>query len=111
VVDNTRFAKDGSASPCVARHYSRPLGKTANCSIGVSVHLVNEHASARRTGGCSARPPGMTPRLPTCGTAPHPVPAQGGRISDEARTKKWRLALEMIIALSRIGAGQKNIGV
>ena len=37
--------KDGTASPCVARQYSGTLGKTANCQIGVSVHLVNEHAS------------------------------------------------------------------
>src|SRR6266496_1768586 len=45
VVDDTGFPKDGDASPCVARQYSGTLGKTANCQIGVSVHLVNEHAS------------------------------------------------------------------
>src|SRR5256885_5476784 len=45
VIDDTGFPKDGSASPCVARQYSGTLGKTANCQIGVSVHLVNEHAS------------------------------------------------------------------
>src|SRR5208282_6064795 len=45
VVDDTGFPKDGTASPCVARQYSGTLGKTANCQIGVSVHLVNEHAS------------------------------------------------------------------
>src|SRR5512133_1099102 len=45
VVDDTGFPKDGSASPCVARQYSGTLGKTGNCQIGVSVHLVNEHAS------------------------------------------------------------------
>src|SRR2546423_556897 len=45
VVDDTGFPKDGSASPCVARQYSGTLGKTANCQVGVSVHLVNEHAS------------------------------------------------------------------
>src|SRR5215469_1668189 len=45
VVDDTGFAKDGTASPCVARQYSGTLGKTGNCQIGVSVHLVNEHAS------------------------------------------------------------------
>src|SRR6266516_8120834 len=45
VVDDTGFAKDGSSSPCVARQYSGTLGKTGNCQIGVSVHLVNEHAS------------------------------------------------------------------
>ena len=45
VVDDTGFPKDGDASPCVARQYSGTLGKTGNCQIGVSVHLVNEHAS------------------------------------------------------------------
>ena len=45
VIDDTGFPKDGTASPCVARQYSGTLGKTANCQIGVSVHLVNEHAS------------------------------------------------------------------
>jgi len=45
VVDDTGFPKDGSASPCVARQYSGTLGKTGNCQIGVSVHLVNERAS------------------------------------------------------------------
>ena len=29
----------------MARQYSGTLGKTANCQIGVSVHLVDEHAS------------------------------------------------------------------
>src|SRR5512132_1934363 len=65
VADDTGFPKDGSASPCVARQYSGTLGKTGNCQIGVSVHLVNERASARRTGGCSARSPGMTRRWMT----------------------------------------------
>src|SRR5260370_33842612 len=45
VVDDTGFAKDGDASPCVARQYSGTLGKVANCQVTVSVHLVNEHAS------------------------------------------------------------------
>ncbi len=45
MVDDTGFAKDGSASPCVARQYSGTLGKVGNCQIGVSVHLVNERAS------------------------------------------------------------------
>src|SRR5579875_708490 len=44
VVDDTGFPKDGQASPCVARQYSGTLGKTGTCRIGVSVHLVNEHA-------------------------------------------------------------------
>src|SRR5258707_11227225 len=45
VVDDTGFGKDGRASPCVAGQYSGTLGKVGNCQVGVSVHLVNEHAS------------------------------------------------------------------
>src|SRR5512135_59361 len=45
VIDDTGFGKDGTASPCVARQYSGTLGKTANCQIGVSVHLASERAS------------------------------------------------------------------
>src|SRR5713101_8472673 len=45
VVDDTGFAKDGTASPCVARQYSGTLGKVANCQVGVSVHLAGERAS------------------------------------------------------------------
>src|SRR5712691_3440872 len=45
VVDDTGFAKDGTASPCVARQYSGTLGKIGNCQVGVSVHLAGEHAS------------------------------------------------------------------
>ena len=45
MIDDTGFPKDGSASPCVARQYSGTLGKTGNCQIAVSVHLVNDCAS------------------------------------------------------------------
>lgn len=31
VVDDTGFAKDGTASPSVARQYSGTLGKVGNC--------------------------------------------------------------------------------
>lgn len=45
VVDDTGFAKDGTASPCVSRQYSGTLGKIGNCKVAVSVHLVTDHAS------------------------------------------------------------------
>src|SRR5207244_406039 len=45
VVDDTGFAGDGDASPCVARQYSGTLGTAGNCQAGVSVHLVTERAS------------------------------------------------------------------
>ena len=65
VVDDTGFAKDGPASPCVARQYSGTLGKVGNCQVGVSVHLVNERASCAADWRLFCRSPGTTPRLMT----------------------------------------------
>jgi SRSO17 transposase len=97
VVDDTGFPKDGSASPCVARQYSGTLGKTANCQIGVSVHLVNEHAS------CAADWRLFCPESWDDQALADPVAAAGARrrreragIPDEVRHReKWRLALDM----------------
>jgi len=98
VVDDTGFAKDGSSSPCVARQYSGTLGKTGNCQIGVSVHLVNEHAS------CAADWRLFCPQ--SWDDAELADPAQAARarrrrelarIPDDVRhSEKWRLAMEMI---------------
>jgi SRSO17 transposase len=98
VVDDTGFAKDGTASPCVARQYSGTLGKVGNCQIGVSVHLVNEHAS------CAADWRLFCPQSWDDQAAPDEVAAAAARrrreragIPGQVRhTEKWRLALEMI---------------
>jgi SRSO17 transposase len=98
VVDDTGFPKDGNASPCVARQYSGTLGKTANCQIAVSVHLVNEHAS------CAADWRLFCPACWDDQQAPDEVAAAAARrrreragIPDAVRhTEKWRLALDMI---------------
>jgi SRSO17 transposase len=98
VIDDTGFPKDGSASPCVARQYSGTLGKTANSQVGVSVHLVNEHAS------CAADWRLFCPASWDDDAAPDEVAAtairrrrQRAGIPDDVRHReKWRLALEMI---------------
>src|SRR5436305_6176283 len=98
VVDDTGFPKDGTASPCVARQYSGTLGKTANCQVGVSVHLVNERAS------CAADWRLFCPESWDDEALDDPVLAararqrrERARIPGEVRhTEKWRLALEMI---------------
>src|SRR2546423_4015539 len=98
VVDDTGFGKDGSASPCVARQYSGALGKVGNCQIGVSVHLVNEHAS------CAADWRLFCPESWDDAALADPVAAaraarrrERAGIPDEVRhAEKWRLALEMI---------------
>jgi SRSO17 transposase len=98
VVDDTGFAKDGTASPCVARQYSGTLGKVGNCQIAVSVHLVNERAS------CAADWRLFCPESWDDAALDDPVAVAGAkrrreraRVPDEVRhTEKWRLALEMI---------------
>ena len=98
VVDDTGFAKDGTASPCVARQYSGTLGKVGNCQIGVSVHLVNERAS------CAADWRLFCPESWDDTALTGPVAAaraarrrERAGIPDAVRhTGKWRLALEMI---------------
>ena len=98
VVDDTGFPKDGAASPCVARQYSGTLGKTGNCQVGVSVHLVNERAS------CAADWRLFCPESWDDKALDDPVQAararrrrERARIPDDVRhSEKWRLALEMI---------------
>jgi SRSO17 transposase len=98
VVDDTGFAKDGSASPCVARQYSGTLGKVGNCQVGVSVHLVNERVS------CAADWRLFCPESWDDAALADPAGAaraarrrQRAGIPDEVRHgEKWRLALEMI---------------
>src|SRR5229473_4255356 len=98
VADDTGFPKDGTASPCVARQYSGTLGKTGNCQVAVSVHLVNEHAS------CAADWRLFCPESWDDAALADPVAAPRARrrreragIPDEVRhAEKWRLALEMI---------------
>src|SRR5207344_892716 len=91
VVDDTGFPKDGTASPCVARQYSGTLGKVGSCQIGVSVHLVSEHAS------CAADWRLFCPESWDDAAAPGEVAAAGIRrrrarahIPDDVRhTEKW----------------------
>ena len=98
VVDDTGFPKDGDASPCVARQYSGTLGKTANCQIGVSVHLVNEHAS------CAADWRLFCPESWDDAALADPVAAaaaarrrqRAGIPAGVRHREKWRLALDMI---------------
>ena len=98
VADDTGFGKDGDASPCVACQYSGTLGKTANCQVGVSVHLVNERAS------CAADWRLFCPESWDDKALDDEVAAararrrrERARIPDEVRhAAKWRLALEMI---------------
>jgi SRSO17 transposase len=98
VADDTGFPKDGPASPCVARQYSGTLGKIGNCQVGVSVHLVNEHAS------CAANWRLFCPESWDDQALADPVAAAAAARRRELshiprrvrHTQKWRLAAEMI---------------
>jgi SRSO17 transposase len=97
VVDDTGFPKDGDASPCVARQYSGTLGKTGNCQVAVSVHLVNERAS------CAADWRLFCPESWDDQALADPVAAAGaarrrhraGIPGGVRHREKWRLALDM----------------
>jgi len=106
VVDDTGFPKDGAASPCVARQYSGTLGKTGNCQIGVSVHLVNERSS------CAADWRLFCPQSwdddaalddPVAAAAARRRRERAGVPGQVRHAEKWRLALEMIDEMT--GAG------
>jgi SRSO17 transposase len=98
VIDDVGFPKDGLDSPGVARMYSGALGKTGNCQIGVSVHLVTDRASAAVDWRLFI-PESWDDRL-----IDDPVVAEAVRrrrarckLGDQVRHReKWRLALDML---------------
>jgi SRSO17 transposase len=103
VVDDTGFAKDGTASPCVARQYSGTLGKTGNCQIGVSVQMATEQASLAANWRlfCPGSWDDTTIDDTTIDGAATAEAVRRKRaragIPDEIRHReKWRLALDML---------------
>jgi SRSO17 transposase len=109
VVDDTGFPKDGAASPCVARQYSGTLGKTGNCQIGVSVHLVNERASCAADWRlfCPGSWDDAAPGDPVLAARAASRSARAGIPGDVRHKEKWRLALEMLDEM----AGAEGWGV
>jgi SRSO17 transposase len=98
VIDDVGFPKDGLDSPGVARMYCGALGKTGNCQVGVSVHLVTDRASAavdwRLFLPASWDPATITdPALARETTRRR----QRCKIGDDvSHREKWRLALDML---------------
>ncbi|MBB4939140.1 SRSO17 transposase [Streptosporangium album] len=104
VVDDVSFVKDGDESPGVAAQYCGALGKTANCQVAPSVHLVTDAASCpvnwrlfvpEQWDAASPRtedPAAVTARRRRCR-----IPA------DVAHVPKWQLALDMIDELESWG--------
>ena len=98
VVDDTGFAKDGAASPCVARQYSGTLGKVANCQVGVSVHLVSERASCAADWRlfCPGSWDGAALTDPVAAARARRRRERAGIPGEVRHAEKRRLALEMI---------------
>jgi SRSO17 transposase len=98
VVDDSGFAKDGKASPLVARQYSGTLGKVGNCQIGVSVQMVTDVASVAANWRLFCPPSwdDHTIEDSAAGEQTRNRRARAG-IPDQVRHReKWRLALDML---------------
>jgi SRSO17 transposase len=98
VVDDVSFPKDGGASPGVAPQYCGALGKTANCQVAPSVHLVSDTASCpvnwrlflpAQRWDTSAVPPEEAAEVDQRRRRAH-IPGEVGHV------EKWQLALDML---------------
>jgi SRSO17 transposase len=98
VIDDSGFAKDGTASPCVARQYSGTLGKTGNCQIGVSVQLATDTASVAADWRlfCPTSWDDTTIADPVKAAAVRAKRDRAGIPEDVRHREKWRLALDML---------------
>ncbi|MBB4937683.1 SRSO17 transposase [Streptosporangium album] len=98
VIDDVGFPKDGPNSPGVARMYSGTLGKTGNCQIGVSAHLVTDHASSAVNWRLFI-PESWDPAKIEDPVQAETVHKRRDRCKipqDVGHQEKWRLALNMI---------------
>ncbi|NKX56932.1 IS701 family transposase, partial [Arthrobacter sp. E918] len=102
VIDDTGFAKDGSASPGVARQYSGTLGRIGNCQIAVSVNAVTDAASCPLN--CRLfLPESWNDACAETDRDAERIRArrQRARIPDTVRHRaKWELALDMLDELA-----------
>ncbi|MCW2946218.1 MAG: transposase [Actinoallomurus sp.] len=97
VVDDVSLPKDGHHSPGVAPQYCGALGKTANCQVAPSVHLVTDEAS------CPVNWRLFVPESWDEMAVPRELAAEvaarrcRARIPDEVgHVPKWQLAVDMI---------------
>ncbi|PZG84382.1 IS701 family transposase [Streptomyces sp. NTH33] len=95
VIDDVSFPKDGHASPGVAAQYCGALGKTANCQVAPSVHLVTDAAS------CPVNWRLFLPEEWDPARAGEPERAARRRLraripDDVGHVPKWQLALDMV---------------
>lgn len=87
IVDDTGFLKKGNRSPGVQRQYTGSAGKKANCQIGVSLVLANQHTEV---------PVDFKLYIPQA-WADDRKRCRAAHIPDEVGGEsKWELALNMI---------------
>jgi SRSO17 transposase len=98
VLDDTGFPKQGRHSVGVARQYSGTLGRTANCQVGVSLHLAGELGSA-----CL----GMRLYLPEEWTRDRERCRNAGVPDDIEFQRKWEIALGLLDNAVRWGVTKR----
>jgi SRSO17 transposase len=111
VIDDTGFAKDGNASPGVARQYSGTLGKVGNCQVAVSVHAATDAASAVLDWRLFLPESWDPERVPAADGGPDGPVGQAIRArrdrsripADQHHQAKWELALGMLDELAGWG--------
>lgn len=88
VIDETSFPKKGEHSVGVARQYCGTQGRTANCQVAVSLHLVTEQGSL---------PLDFDLVIPESWSSDSVRCERSGIPEDQrAHRPKWRMALDMI---------------
>jgi len=102
VIDDTGFAKDGTASPLVARQYSGTLGKVANCQVAVSVQMVTDTASLAANWRlyCHASWDDTLAADEDHAEAIRRRRTRAGIPDEVHHREKWRLALDMLDQLN-----------
>jgi SRSO17 transposase len=118
VVDDSGFPKDGDASACVAHQYCGQVGKNTNCQVGVSVHLVTNHASVAVNWRLFCPASWDDQLAETAGDLAEAEQirvkrAKAGVMEEVRHREKWRLALDMLDELSgsdQDGSGQDGSG-
>jgi SRSO17 transposase len=97
VIDDVSFPKDGQESPGVAAQYCGALGKTANCQVAPSVHLVTDAASCPVNWRLFVPEQWDAAKVSRKDAAAVAARRCRARIPDDiGHVPKWQLAIDMI---------------